>query len=422
MKKLLLSLVALLGVMNANAQVEETDRTGYPDVIYAQPLTVLKGTESAKLQINIKSHTNFQSVQFDLVLPDGASIVDLDGIEKSRKSYSPGHQGSEVYEYNDAGTVIATATCDYGFTAGDDVFSYITINVANLEAGEYPIIVKNATISGFITAEGVSTAEKDAFIADEITTILTVVDGVVLDENSTTAPVAVANTKVTVKRTINAGEWGTICLPFDMTEAQVQAAFGEGAQLADFNGTEITRDGDELVKAITVNFVSASSIQANHPYLIKATKDVTHDEGFKVENVTITPSTSLIVESDYNEEEDEYTSFFYGVYIPTTLTKLKFMFLSGNNFYYAKANTTQVKGFRGYFEFPALVNTKYRTITSAGVKMQVNVDGEPTRVNDLQIANTNEGVFTIDGKKLNSDVTKLPKGVYIIDGKKVAIK
>ena len=42
--------------------------------------------------------------------------------------------------------------------------------------------------------------------------------------------------------------------------------------------------------------------------------------------------------------------------------------------------------------------------------------------NDIDFVAAPEGIFTIDGKKMNNDVTKLPKGVYIIDGKKVAIK
>lgn len=419
MKKFLLSLVALLGVMNANAQVTETDRTEYPDVIYAQPLTVLKGTESATLTINIKSHTNFQSIQFDLVLPDGASIVDLDGIEKSRKSYSPGHQGSEVYEYNDGGTIIGTATCDYGFKAGDDVFSYITINVANLEAGEYPIIVKNATISGFITAEGVSTAEKDALIADEITTILTVVDGVVLDENSTTAPKAAENTKVTVKRTIKANSWSTICLPFATTATQLSEAFSEACgeevqvELADFKGYSATYDDDDFVTSIAVKFESISELAANHPCIIKVSSDISE---FTVNNVNVAPAEDL--EINVGTSSRKY-KIICGNYIAGTnigSATEPALFLSGNKFWYA-TGATKLKAFRAYFSFYELLK---EVDPEAGVKMFI--DNVPTNISDIDFVTAPEGVFTIDGKKMNNDVTKLPKGVYIIDGKKVAIK
>lgn len=415
MKKLLLSLVALLCVMNANAQVEETDRTGYPDVIYAQPMTVLQGTESATLTINIKSHTNFQSIQFDLVLPDGASIIDLDGIEKSRKSYSPGHQGSEVYEYNDGGTIIGTATCDYGFKAGDDVFSYITINVANLEAGEYPIIIKNATISGFITAEGVSTAEKDAFIADEITTILTVADGVVLDENSTTAPVAIANTKVTVKRTLKAKTWSTICLPFAMTGEQLKSAFGDNVEMADFTGCNVTYNGrdTESIEVLFENKAIENGLAANHPCLIKVNDPITE---FSVENVDITPSTTPAVDGT----KGEFTRYctMLGIYNSQTIagsTRTPYLFISDNQFWYATSNFN-LKGFRAYFDFfDVLTNMN----PSAPVKM--HIDGVADNIEDLHLVNANGAVYTIDGKKINN-TEHLPKGVYIIDGKKVAIK
>ena len=55
-----------------------------------------------------------------------------------------------------------------------------------------------------------------------------------------------------------------------------------------------------------------------------------------------------------------------------------------------------------------------------GVKMQI--DGIVTNINDLDIEKSVEGVYTIDGKKLTNDVTRLPKGVYLINGKKVAVK
>ena len=76
-----------------------------------------------------------------------------------------------------------------------------------------------------------------------------------------------------------------------------------------------------------------------------------------------------------------------------------------------------MKGFRGYFEF---VDELADKVIASSVKIQVN--GLVTDIQELQFVNTNGAVYTIDGKKMNSDVTKLPKGIYIIDGKKVAIK
>lgn len=74
---------------------------------------------------------------------------------------------------------------------------------------------------------------------------------------------AETNANVRVRRTIKAGEWNTICLPFAMTAEQVKGAFGNDVQIGDFNDYEF--DGD----VISVKFRNATAIEANHPYIIK---------------------------------------------------------------------------------------------------------------------------------------------------------
>ena len=76
-----------------------------------------------------------------------------------------------------------------------------------------------------------------------------------------------------------------------------------------------------------------------------------------------------------------------------------------------------MKAFRAYFSVFHILSD-----LSAGVKMQVNVDGLPTRISDLNVVDGEGTIYTIDGKKMNNDVTRLPKGVYLINGKKVAVK
>ena len=250
---------------------------------------------------------------------------------------------------------------------------------------------------------------------------------VTLDENSTTAPTAAQNVNVLVKRSVKPSNWGTICLPFSMTEEQVQAAFGDGAKLADFDGTEIELDDNNKVCGITVKFVSASSIQANHPYLLQATKEIKYDEGFKVVNVSVNPAKTLEVGKDlqYDEDEDDDvpTSFFYGVYVPTVLDKATYLFLSGNKFYYSNKTTT-MKGFRGYFKLQKQLAPEYKDISSS-VNVKVSIDDEATYIDGITNGMRVEGVYDLSGRKIkleNGDVTKLQKGVYIINGKKVTIK
>ena len=93
---------------------------------------------------------------------------------------------------------------------------------------------------------------------------------------------------VTVMRTINANEWGTICLPFAITAAQMSTAFGEGVevQLRDFMGCDVEYEDEdeETAKSIRVKTEAVSAMEANHPYLIRVSKKVTE---ISVDNVDI---------------------------------------------------------------------------------------------------------------------------------------
>ena len=85
------------------------------------------------------------------------------------------------------------------------------------------------------------TVEEDGVLktvlVDDFTFNVKIVEKItVLDENSTTAPVAEEDAKVQVLRTIKAGNWNTLCLPFDMDASQVKAAFGDDVELAEFTG------------------------------------------------------------------------------------------------------------------------------------------------------------------------------------------
>ena len=170
----------------------------------------------------------------------------------------------------------------------------------------------------------------------------------IFDETSTTPPSAATGVDVRVKRTINANEWSTLCLPFAMSEAQVKAAFGEDVQLADFTGCET--EGDETIVGIKVNFVAVSAIEANHPYLIKVSEAVSE---WTVDGVDVEPDEAS-VDCDRigsGTKRDPYLwNSFVGTYVAGTEVPAQTLFLNGNQFWYSTGATT-MKAFRGYFDF-----------------------------------------------------------------------
>ena len=66
-------------------------------------------------------------------------------------------------------------------------------------------------------------------------------------------------TEAGLQRTLPAGQWSTVCLPFALSTGQTVALKDQGVeieQLSDFDGT-------------TVTFSSADEMLANHPYIVK---------------------------------------------------------------------------------------------------------------------------------------------------------
>ena len=224
---------------------------------------------------------------------------------------------------------------------------------------------------------------------------------ITLDEESTTAPSAFDGVNVKVKRTINASEWSTICLPFAMTEAQVKTAFGNSVKLGDFKGYTYDDDGDK----ITVKFDAATAIEANHPYIIKVENAVSE---FTAEGVTIDPQ-----EAEINFGTSRKPKAFIGNYVAGTTLENGTLFLNEGKFWYS-VGATKIKAFRGYFDFTDYLADFEDNYAEA--KVFINFD-DVTRIKDIQDAQENNSIYTLDGRRVGR--TPKTKGVYIQNGKKV---
>lgn len=237
-----------------------------------------------------------------------------------------------------------------------------------------------------------------------------IVDYILLDENSITEPVASETAKkVKVKRTIKAGEWSTICLPFDMTEDRFYEIFGNDAKLAYFTGYSPTKV-DNNVTGITINFEDedfSAGFTGNYPYMIKVSNDVS----------AFTLTTSIgpdEVKAGYKLGKKEIGRFI-GKYQAETLVPVDNLFLSGNKFYYS-AGMTKMKAFRAYFDLDDVL----AEVKSANSRVFMSF-GDETKVVELKDGRI-EGLkscYNLKGQRVEKPVKK---GVYIRDGKKVVVK
>ena len=218
------------------------------------------------------------------------------------------------------------------------------------------------------------------------------------------------NFDVRVYRTLEAGKWNTIVVPFDMDNRRLKATFGDDVKVADFTDWETSDDGE-----IDIKFTNVESMKANTPYIIKVTKDIT--DYFYANNVKVNPVKypgKIVVKE---VERDTYTSNFYGSYFIDKIPANN-LFIQDNMFYYSvQENRTTIKGFRGFFKVEG---------ASASAKIGFMVDNdEVTSIEGLQINNkevVNGDIYSISGQYLGKDVDRLHRGVYIVNGKKYVKK
>ena len=281
------------------------------------------------------------------------------------------------------------------FTVGSDV-----------ALGEYDVMLKNIWF-------GYGTSSKD--YPEDVTFKVRVVatHAIELNETSTEMPTATdAEVNVTLNRTIKAGSWSTIVLPFTATGEQVAAAFGADVQLAAFTAWESEEDEEGAIVGIDVTFTSADAadgIEANTPMLIKVGKAVSTST---FEGVTLEPEAEPVVQVGKKASQRGY---FYGTYV-TKLIPEEHLFISNNKFWYSTGATT-TKGYRGYFQFRDVLDVYYDV---AEVKFSLFVDGVETDIREVSRGQSDsQQYFDLSGRKV---AKPQQSGVYIVNGKKAIVK
>ena len=256
----------------------------------------------------------------------------------------------------------------------------------------------NYTFGGWYKEAGCSNAWD--FSEDHITAATTLfakwtLNGLVLNENSDNSSAISTydgqTTNVTMTRsTLTNAQYNTFCLPFALSNAQLEYIFGAGYDLEEL--TDATYDDG----TITLTFTQRAALEAGKPYLLQPANNVVNPSFSDVEINASTPSDGL--DNTYIE--------FHGVYSPTSLTggNRNLLFLgAGNELFWPNA-TGDLKGFRAYFEVkgPALSAVRARLIVGKGETQsikEVNLQSPATNSKYIK-----DGMLFIerDGKTYNA--------------------
>lgn len=310
----------------------------------------------ATIEIGCEFDTEYTAFELQIALAEGLSLLnDADGYPVIEKAFDTNHVlTGNLLPSNGNYKITCRSMDNISMPTSGALFRVTVIANASLALG--------SNLAASITAcEFTRTADSNGENLDDVDFAIHIAEfRTVLDEASTTAPTAETNANVRVKRTINANEWSTICLPFAMTEAQVNTAFGNDVQLAEFKGWESTEfDNDDNTTAITVSFNDVTAIEANTPYIIKVSSPVSE---FTVDGVDIDPDAEPAVTVG-RINRGTFGSF-TGSYVPILIDE-ECLFLSENKFWYS-TGATRMKGYRAYFYFQDVL-ADYDGATSARV-------------------------------------------------------
>ena len=417
MKRIAFSMLAFALVVNVQVKAENTDISSISNVVYMEPATFPAGSQQT-LSIKMKNNVGIQTVQFDMVLPEGVTVVkdeedfELISLSTARTTIRKMDSFSAAYISGTRYRVLINSNNGYTFDGTDGEIVQVVVNInASAANSALPLVFEDIVL--------VDTGS-NGFETERVETTITVTEAqdnrVILDETSTSVPEASNGAvDILVKRTIKANEWSTICLPFDMTEAQVYEIFGNDVQFAEFIDYDVDYDNDDNVVALTVNFDEtdlSEGFYGNYPYLIKTSKDIAE---FEVTSTIDPDEAGAVAEYDNGKRGKQRVVYgsFIGTYHAGDFIPSKSLFLSNNKFYYS-TGVTILKAFRGYFQFDDVL-ASVDDVTE--VKFYFLLDDEETGIDEMSNCKSSNGnCFDLSGRKV---AKPQQHGVYIINGKKI---
>lgn len=216
-----------------------------------------------------------------------------------------------------------------------------------------------------------------------------------------------ADQTVTLDRKVYSG-WNTFCVPFALTQAQLEEAYGSGAVAKYLSDVTTGAEG------VTLHFTpeEKGGIKANKAYLLYLTADVTEAKTFSGVTLQRAGDCTTTVRADNG---DDYT--FQGILAPTTLATNDtqyFLNSDGTAFVLPRADSSPMKATRAYIIVPTPAGS------AQGRQYRFDFNGTTTAIDNVTVSGMEDGAwYTISGIRINRPAAK---GVYIHNGRKVIVK
>ena len=190
---------------------------------------------------------------------------------------------------------------------------------------------------------------------------------------------------INVHRTIKAGSWSTLVLPFNMP-------IPEGWEVKKLSTTNrpVHNDGN-----ITLRFDAVESIEAGVPYMVRVSEQCT---AIMASQASL---NTLLQEPSESTSCGTYKVTFVGSYAPDNLPvteegTAEYFFVSGNKFYRSTGPNNYMKAFHAYFKIePNSANAP--ALRSLSMRI-----GDETIIESVENEVTVVGIYNANGVKLES--------------------
>ena len=291
----------------------------------------------------------------------------------------------------------------YKITILDNLENVLDFSESNPGSGDKTIkhYFPLNTGSYFVKVENTRSFSKGHLTSFEVTepesTSIITLDEAATSNDSWSTKVNDGNSyDVQIIRTIKAGMYNTICLPFEVTSSQAQAIFGTDVQLRTLESADIEA-GDFV---LNLNFTSTSSMHPGTPHLIKTSRDIVNPVFTGVKFTRETPASTTKTRAD-----------FHGTFIQTELTANEnLLFLGANNTLYFPTVNLPILGMRAYFvvhDAPAGAIKRARIVENGQVVTAIDLVRQQPETNSQKLIENGQLIIIRDGVRYNVMGVKL---------------
>ncbi|MBQ9339340.1 MAG: discoidin domain-containing protein [Paludibacteraceae bacterium] len=145
-----------------------------------------------------------------------------------------------------------------------------------------------------------------------------------------------ATVVATLDRSFLAGtDWYTLCLPFDMSDSQLKATFGDAYRLGKLVGSYW-----KGAESLFLEFDYVNHLEAGMPYVMRPSQDAVIPV---ISNVVVNAAAPI-------ENRQGTAATMVGIYGPYQIPS-DYYFLGANNYLLQNNNGSSMRGFRAYFKF-----------------------------------------------------------------------